>query len=301
MTTIINIAICVATYKRPSMLKACLSSIVSLNCPEGYKFIVIIVDNDIEQSGKTTVENASADFTNQLYYAVETERGIASARNRLLNEALSYNADLIAFLDDDEFPIQDWLSKLLWSLEKYNADVVTGPVVSLSVDGALISSTEKKYLTGQKPRKVSTNNVLFKNSLIKSGEIRFDLKLNFTGGEDFEFFGRSSAMGNSHVWVDEAIIYETIPAERTTKKYLFFRHFTGAINNVIQYRFNNGTFKTWFHYLLKILGKSIGSLVALMTYFITLKKDRLKTFIVKLASATGYISGLLNIVIERYR
>lgn len=296
-----TVAICVATYKRPAMLKDCLSAIRSLDCPEGYKFIVIIVDNDIAQSGKLVAEETSTNSLIQLYYFVETKRGIASARNRLLNEALSYNVDLIAFLDDDEFPRQDWLSTLLWSLEKYNADVVTGPVVSLNVNGNQTSSTEEKYLTGQKPRKVSTNNVLFKNSLIISGGLRFDLKLNFTGGEDFDFFDRSSALGNSHVWINDAIIYETIPVERTSKQYLFFRHFTGAINNVVQHRFNNGIIETWLHYIFKILGKTIGAVLSFIVFIMTFDNDKLEKSIVKFASATGYVSGLLNIIVERYR
>jgi len=301
MTKIIEIAICVATYKRPTMLKNCLSAIAALECPDKYEFITVVVDNDINQSGKPIVGEVSEIAPAQFYYTVETERGIASARNCLLNEAITNKVDLIAFLDDDEFPKNDWLLNLTLALEIYDADVVTGPVISISEEGNNISTTQNKYLTGQKPRKTSTNNVLFKNKLINSDNLRFDLKLNFTGGEDFDFFDRSLALGNTHVWANNAIVYETIPVERTTKKYLFFRHFTGAINNVIQYRFNNGVIKTWAHYLLKILGKTIGALAALISYFVTLKEERLKTSIVKLASATGYISGLLNIVIERYR
>ena len=109
------------------------------------------------------------------------------------------------------------------------------------------------------PRKVSTNNVLFKKKLIEQDKLSFDLRLNFCGGEDFDFFEKSSAKGNSHVWTNEAIIFEAIVKERASNKYLFYRHFTGGINNVVQYRFRNGILKSWLHFLIKILGKTIGA------------------------------------------
>lgn len=301
MSKKINIAICVATYKRPKMLEKCLSAINHLQQHDNYELIIIIVDNDIETSGRTTVEKAQQEYTKDIHYSVEAKRGIASARNRMLDEAMNHKSDLIAFLDDDEFPETNWLVKLLLTLEQHKADVVTGPVISLNEEGANVSTTEGKYLTGSTPRKVSTNNVLFKSSLINKDMLRFDLKLNFTGGEDFDFFDRSLNKGNVHVWANDAVVYETIPKSRTTTKYLFFRHFTGAINNVMQYKMNHGLFKSWGHFLLKSLGKLLGAILAIISWIFTLKKEKLSSSIVKLASAAGYISGLLNIIVERYK
>ncbi|HIF51202.1 MAG TPA: glycosyltransferase [Thiotrichaceae bacterium] len=295
------IAICVATHKRNSMLNNCLSSIKLIELPEDYKTIVIIMDNDVKESARVTVEEASVNSPIPIYYYVAAERGISSARNHLLTKALNHESDLIAFIDDDEFPKKNWLLKLLSALKQYRADVATGPVISLTEEGINISTTEKKYLTGQQPRKVSTNNVLFKNKLIKEDQLDFDLALNFTGGEDFDFFSRSQSKGNVHVWIDSAIVYETIAKERTAKKYLFFRHFTGGINNVIQYKINNGLFLSWLHFLLKATGKVIGAILAMVSYLLTFNKKTLEKSMIKFASAVGYICGLLNIIVERYR
>lgn len=295
------IAICIATYKRPTLLLNCLNAIAELEIPDQHQLFVIVVDNDHVQSARPTIEALNNSYEHHISYHVETSRGIASARNRLLNEAIGIKADFIAFIDDDEFPKSDWLIILFKALLNYSADVATGPVIALTEEGVVISTTEGKYITGNIPRKVSTNNVLFKNKLITKDKLTFDSRLNFCGGEDFEFFEKSSTKDNQHVWADEAIVFETIVKERTTTKYLFYRHFTGGINNVVQYRFSNGVLKSWIHFLLKILGKTIGAILSFLTFIVTLNKDKLEKSIVKFASVIGYLSGLLNIIVERYR
>ena len=295
------IAICIATYKRPTLLLNCLNAITKLEIPDQHQLFVIVVDNDHEQSARTTIETLNSSYKQDISYHVETSRGIASARNRLLNEAVDLKADFIAFIDDDEFPKSDWLIILFKTLSIYSADVATGPVIALTEEGAAISTTEGKYKTGNIPRKVSTNNVLFKKKLIEQDNLSFDLRLNFCGGEDFDFFEKSLLKGNQHVWADGAIVFETIAEERTTKKYLFYRHFTGGINNVVQYKFHNGIFKSWIHFLIKISGKTIGAMLSFLTFIVTLNKEKLEKSIVKFASVIGYLSGLLNIIVERYR
>jgi len=296
------IAICVATYKRPELLSNCLNSIGQITIPEGYVPIIIVVDNDSERSGETSFNEAIKNIDIESHYYVEADRGICSARNCLLEKSLVHKAEYIAFVDDDEFPHPTWLKNHLIAMDKFNADVVAGPVIStLNSEPPNKILTNNKFITGQTPRHVAAGNVLFKSKLTSKDGLWFDTKYNFTGGEDFNFFDRSSAKGHIHVLAADAIIYETIPQERTTNKYLFFRHFTGAINNVIQYKANNGIFATWIHFLLKAAGKTIGSIFSFANYLVTLNGHRLKISIIKLASATGYISGLLNIIIERYR
>ena len=49
---------------------------------------LIIVDNDINESAKVVFDLFRQEYPFPIYYRVEPERGIASARNRLVNEAL---------------------------------------------------------------------------------------------------------------------------------------------------------------------------------------------------------------------
>ncbi len=295
------IALCIATYKRPALLLNCLNAVATLEIPEKHRLFVLVADNDHEATARETVAHLNIANADHVTYCVESERGIASARNRLLREALHVDADLIAFIDDDEFPQSDWLFNLFRGLSRYDADVVTGPVIGLTEDGNAVSSTAGKYQTGQQPRKVATGNVLFKKKLIKEDGLTFDLRLNFCGGEDMDFFEKSSRQGNTHVWVEDGIVFETITKERTTKKYLFYRHFTGGINNVVRYRLHNGWLKSWSRFLLKITGKTIGAMLAFTAFLITFNDKKLDSSIAKFASGLGYLSGLLNIIVERYR
>ncbi len=296
------IAICVATYKRPSLLKNCLSAIQLLNLPDNYKIIIIVVDNDINETARCIVEDTSKNSIIPVTYYVESERGIATARNRLLQEALKHGAELIGFIDDDEFPHANWLKSHLTAIHKYDVDIVAGPVIPTHETTPTNNiKIEIKYPTGYIPRNIAAGNVMFKNALVVKDKLYFNTYYNFIGGEDFDFFYRATKKGFSKVWNAEAIIYETLPKERRTKKYLFFRHFTGAINNVVYYKSKKSTLSAWSHFLIKAIGKLVGAFIDLMLFIFTLNQKKLEKSIVKLASTVGYVSGLLNIIVERYR
>lgn len=297
-----TVAICVATWQRPGLLAQCLAAIDRLALPEDYAFILIVADNDSDQSARAIV----AEFSNRARlatrYVCEPERGLASVRNRLLEAALAEAADFICFIDDDEFPQPDWLVKHLGAIKQYQAEVVTGPVVRLYGDDPAAETPVKgKYRSGQTPRRVGTGNVLFKSRLVKEQGLWFDRRYNFIGSEDQDFFERSARHGNRHVWVAEAVVFETVPAERQTWKYLVYRHFTDGISNVVKYRAGHGGLYCWCYFMLKGAGKLLNGLIQLTLAGLLLNRERAKKGLAKIASLTGYVSGLLNIIVERYR
>ncbi len=297
-----TIAICVATYKRPLLLKNCLQKINELELPAKHNIKIIIVDNDVQESARGTVLEQMKPSGNEILYFIEPVRGIVSARNRMITEAIKLGAELIAFIDDDEFPQKKWLLNYLDAMDKYQADVAAGPVVATKgttpVDDI---KPNKKIVTGDTPRHIAAGNVIFKSDLITRNKLSFDMTYNFSGGEDFDFFDRSRALGNKHIWVADALIFETILPERTGRRYLFFRHFTGAINNVMQYRKRHNILIVWIHYFIKAIGKIFGALFSFLFFLLSFKRKKMDQCIIKLASALGYISGSLNIIVERYR
>lgn len=297
-----TVAICVATWQRPDPLAQCLAAINRLSLPEHYAFILIVADNDSNQSARAIVTEFSARARLATRYVCEPERGLASVRNRLLKTALEEAADFICFIDDDEFPRPDWLVKHLAAIQKYQAEVVSGPVVPLHGDTPVAATPVKsKRRSGQMPRRVAAGNVLFKSRLVKEQGLRFDRRYDFIGGEDHDFFERSARNNNRHVWVAEAVMFETIPAERQTWRYLFYRHFTSANNNVVKYRARHGRLYCWCYFILKGAGKLPGGLIQLTLASLLLNRQKAKKGLAKIAAATGYVSGLLNIIVERYR
>ena len=293
------IVICVPTYKRNTLLRACLSAIGGLECPCNYKIEMLVVDNDDNESAKSLSSEMAASFACPLHYFVHPERGLSSVRNRLLEEAIKLRADIIAFIDDDEQPDKAWLVQHMENMTKYGADVCSGPVRPIGAKQYVPEKKEK--ITGSTPRYVSTNNVVFKSSLATTQGLCFDPFFNFIGGEDFDFFERSKKQNNVHIWVEEALVLETIPVERNNLRYLFYRHFTGGINNVMRFKRTKPAWRVWGRFMPKFAGKLVVAVFYCVFSCIRLNRVLFASAVKKFASGLGYLAGLLNIVVERYR
>ena len=70
--------------------------------PKGLALCIIIADNDHEGSALTVVEEFNAMTLIPIYYTVEPKKGIAFARNNVLNTAKFHGITDLAFIDDDE-------------------------------------------------------------------------------------------------------------------------------------------------------------------------------------------------------
>tara|TARA_R110000782_G_scaffold160524_9_gene252590 strand:+ start:1895 stop:2809 length:915 start_codon:yes stop_codon:yes gene_type:complete len=296
------IAICIATYNRPELLANCLDSISKIDLPENYKTIIIIVDNDKEKSAENTFNTCAKNISFDSHYFVEPDRGICSARNCLLDRALLNNASYIAFMDDDEQAHKKWLVNLIRGIEHYKCDVVVGPAIPFK--GTSSPDTfekDPKHPSGSKTRNISTANVLFNTRLIDELNLRFDRYFDFIGCEDHDFFDRAKKLGATATWVDDAATFEAITPERSTRRYLMFRHFTGGINVVMRFRRHHSLTHAWFRYLPKSIGKVIGAIYTLIIAAFVSRSANFDKSIVKFSNAVGYLFGLMNIVFERYR
>ena len=122
-----HISVCVCTFKRPALLSDLLRALLQQATEGRFTYSIVVVDNDSQGSARKTVERFQRENTGMIDYAVEFEQSIALARNRTIANA---TGDLVAFIDDDEVPVVDWLLKMHTALLAYNADGVLGPVES---------------------------------------------------------------------------------------------------------------------------------------------------------------------------
>lgn len=296
------IAICIATYKRPELLVNCLNSVGQIDIPQTYKPIIIVVDNDEQKSAQTYFNETIRNIDIESYYYVEPERGICSARNCLLEKALLHKAAYIAFIDDDELAHKQWLVNFINGLESYPCEIVAGPVIPITETTPPETFTiDPKRTSGSTPRNIAAGNVLFSEQLINKHKLRFDRYFDFIGGEDFEFFDRAKNNNMRSVWIDNAIIFETILPERSTRRYIMYRHFTGGINAVMRYRRHHSLIKAWGRYLPKAIGKFISAIYILIKAIFISRSLNFNKFIIKLSNGIGYLCGLTNIIVERYR
>ena len=128
MVEVDHICVCVCTYKRPELLEQLLAKLERQRTGDSFSYSVVVVDNDIHESARRTVESFAMNSVIPARYFVEKEQNIALARNRAVANA---QGEFIAFIDDDESPIDDWLQLMRDAIIKYGVDGVLGPVKSV--------------------------------------------------------------------------------------------------------------------------------------------------------------------------
>jgi len=234
-----NITICVCTFRRPEMLKKLLRALKSQKTDGRFDFSVIVVDNDRGQSGADVVRAAAADSPFPIEYLIEPERSISAARNKAVHNA---QGDWVAFIDDDEFPDDHWLGRLLETLGRSGSEGVLGPIrphfdnipPSWLVKSRLLE--RKSYRTGEtieNPNDTRTGNALVDRRLFDGDDGSFDLRYGKTGGGDVDFFNRMMLKGYRFVFCNEAIVYETVPPERQRRSYYVQRAFTRGMTTAM--------------------------------------------------------------------
>src|SRR5262245_61444862 len=101
-----HISVCVCTYRRPAMLQRLLHSLDGQEIAGRFSFSITVVDNDESGSAQATVRAFGSSSKIPISYLVEPRQSICRARNLAISHS---TGNLIAFIDDDEFPEPDWL------------------------------------------------------------------------------------------------------------------------------------------------------------------------------------------------
>jgi GT2 family glycosyltransferase len=229
-----RVAICALTYLRPNGLTRLLEGIAALDVPDGVEADVVIVDNDPNRSAESLVTSTKAASTwrgPDLHYVAEPARGISQARNAAVSTALELHVDWICFIDDDEWPDRRWLTEYLASAGATGADIVSGPIEPVFdepppqwvLDGGFFQSRRHEH--NHPMHYARTSSVLIRASVLDLVPGPFDPAFGLSGGEDTHLFAQLREAGCSLVWSDTAVVYEAIPASRTTPKWLLQREF----------------------------------------------------------------------------
>ncbi|ALJ19074.1 glycosyltransferase family 2 protein [Microbacterium sp. No. 7] len=210
------VAIGIATYRRPALLRQLLESLRDLERPVPVS--VYVVDNDADGSAR----EVAAEFADlDVRYSVEPAPGIAEARNAFLRAVADETH--VAFVDDDERVAPDWLVRLWDAAHAYDAEVVAGPVVPVfppnaptwAIAGGFFE--RPRVATGQRMPLAATNNSLVRRTALQRLDSPwFDPAFSRTGGSDSDLFHRMVAAGATIVWCDEAVVEEDVPLERMT-------------------------------------------------------------------------------------
>ncbi len=220
-----HITVCICTFKRPELLLHLLNELQKQKTDQLFSYSVIVVDNDHAQSAKESVLSFKEQSEMHVEYYCEPEQNIALARNKAVENA---KGPFIAFIDDDEFPVDEWLLGLYKARVEFDADGVLGPVkpyFEINPPKWIIKGKiceRESFSTGtilKSCRQTRTGNVLLLKNIFKNKSDLFNPDFGKTGGEDVDFFRRKIHEGLIFIWCEEAPVYETVPAERLTRTY----------------------------------------------------------------------------------
>ena len=298
-----HICICICTYKRPELLGLLLKKLRDQKTDGLFSYSVVVVDNDHEQSAKSVVTNLQVGSFIDIAYYVENERNIAIARNKAVQNAIG---NFIAFIDDDEFPVNDWLLNLYNTYNKYNADGVLGAVIphfeekppDWILKGKLCERPVYETGTVLHWSNTRTGNVLLRKKILEGREYAFDPAFG-AGGEDVNFFKEMQAKGYVFIWCNNAPVYEVVPVHRCTKKYFLRRAFLQG-NISLQYHKNVLDFRHKVKIFIKTLTAFI--LYTLMLPFVYLGGVHIfMKYLIKDLHHISRFLALLRIVVVKKR
>ena len=223
-----QIAICIATFRRRQRLQVLLRGISQLTFRKVPRpdIAIVVVDNDVNGTARDVCMQAALPWP--VKYFIEPRRGITYVRNRTIAEA--GDVDFVVTIDDDEVPVAEWLDELLWTQAQYSADIVNGPVkpqfeanvADWVKHSGLFNALD--YSTGTTITFCYTGNSLIRSAVFSDVPL-FDDRFALTGGEDTHFFLRARHAGYKIVWSREAVAYESISIARANAMWILRRQY----------------------------------------------------------------------------
>lgn len=312
----LRIVVAALTRRRPLMLRDLLISWGEMDIPDNCTVSCLIVENDDTDGSRSLVENISP-LPNGLAieHVLETEPGIPFGRNRAAREAIARDADLLAFVDDDEVVAEDWLVELVGGYRNSEAVLLGGPVyvenpkqdlsrIERIIHSNLVDRYRQRARHANKLATrgnandilIATGNWLAETSLFTSDSIWFDERMRYSGGTDAKLWRDTIAKNLGVGWISSAHVFETIPRQRLSLSYQFARARDQSATHfhlkAKQHRFN------YLRLLLSVLLKGLAAAFLLISIPLTGGKTLLQFthtsgwIIGRLSAALGYRSSL---------
>jgi succinoglycan biosynthesis protein ExoM len=252
-----NVLICICTYKRNKKLIECLDSIKKLRLFKKFNIEILVLDNTTSFLSKKIIQKYKKNNNIRIYQKNEKRRGVVFARNACLKFIKLKTPKYIAFIDDDCTFDKYWMINVFKLINKFKADVVTGPQLYKTSNSTDSKTNFTKFFEKNYNKKVlqvnwaATNNVFFKFELIRKTNLRFDEKLNKFGmGEDQLFFSQLSKKGKKIYWSEKVKVTETTHNHRLNLKWLINRSYRlGILGNHVDKKIYGNLFGLFINFL----------------------------------------------------
>ncbi len=231
------------TRARPEMFRRLLASFAKMKRPEGIEVFFVFAENaetlSIENDAQTLREATGC----KCELLIEPRLGIPFARNAVLNHAVERGAKYLVFVDDDEWVSEDWLVNLYTGFAASGDNLATGPISPQYIGDIKLNWVQRRLMQGvsqwyartrtKNCRNVArgeshrigaaTNNWICDLDFIRRTGLRFDQDIGLGGGSDTAFWRDLQKLGGTSTWIDDALVFDTVPNSRLTMSYQFKR------------------------------------------------------------------------------
>lgn len=245
-----KIVVAVATCNRQRLLGELLDTFVDMERPESSQATFLVVENDNIARSAPVVERFRTRVREEVVHLTEGRRGIPFARNMALEWALSENADVLCFVDDDGEVTRNWLINLIGTLTKRQLDLVGGPITPVSTvplksrrAALVLAGWQSKYGFMQSERSrlsaaeadghlnIYTHNWAVRLDFVRKARLRFDEQMVESGGSDSAFSVALRSAGGRSGWAGDAIVIDKLPPDRLTVSYMWRRGLSQGMNS----------------------------------------------------------------------
>nr|WP_111300715.1 glycosyltransferase [Paracoccus saliphilus] len=225
-----SVVIAICTFRRPELAQT-LASLRDLE-PCGMPVTIAVADNDAAPTAQDLVTRIAADHPLPLTYLHAPSANISIARNALMDHAQLSGIRLLVFVDDDQIANPAWLRGLIQAWSAQSVGAILGPVVAAYPEGVpdwMVRARPHDTLpvtdAGGRIRTGYTGNSLMDLADPAWQGLRFDLARGRSGGEDTALFADYAAAGGRIGFAADAILHETIPADRAKLSWLLRRRY----------------------------------------------------------------------------
>jgi succinoglycan biosynthesis protein ExoM len=297
----IKISICTCTRNRQKGLKNLLESLNNLKAPPNANIKIIVIENNFKNLSEDIVKAFASTSRFNTRYFLETRQGLAYARNRSVRESIG--SDFCCFVDDDQIVASDWLFELVKCQREFDADGIWGP--NPPIFSNIVPSYIRQFHTlklfdyGTIVTYASTNCLLLRKEYLDKINGPFDIRLNYSGGEDIYLAYLISKLGGIIRFNPNAIAYEIIPNDRTTIKYIVRRSFRNANTDYFVKYLINENFNKIKIFLKLVLRLGFGLLIVIP--FLLFGKSNSLKGLIKISNAVGGFSFLMGRKNQFYR
>ena len=231
------ISVVISTYNRSALLELALEEFINQKNIEKNEFEVIIVDNNSSDNTKDMVSNYQTEII--INYILEKKQGLGYVREAGLKNS---KGRYVAFIDDDAYPLPNWLFLIKENIFKYEPDCICGPIFPYYItekpkwfkDSYEIRSLGQKWQEVPPGTTYSGSNMIWKREILEElggFNVKLGMKKDLLiGGEDTDLFYKYWTKFKGKVIFDPQIkVFHLTPDYKLNVPYMLKRSFAGGI------------------------------------------------------------------------